>query len=147
VRNLPEPDRGFVRQAAGANMAAIQFAKLALERTGSDHIRRIANEMIGTHTRLNNDLRDAAREQGAELPIASMTRSQHALYLQLSALAGPAFDRAYLDAIRRVQDQTIESFQNEAVHGRVRELSVFANSALPMLNERVRTVRREINRL
>jgi putative membrane protein len=147
VQKLPQPDRSFIEQASGANAAAVQFGKLAMERGSTERIRRLGSEMVDTHTRLSDDLRKSAAEEGVTLPLPAMTQAQTRRYLELSKKSGTDFDDDYLKAIREVQEQTIASFQKEAVHGHNASLSRFANESLPVLNERVRHVRREMKQM
>lgn len=146
IQSLPEPDRGFVEQAAGANVAAIQIGQLAMERGSTDGIRELGRNLVDTHSKMSDDLRASAQKQGITLPVAAMTDDQRARYDQLAKLNGQDFDRAFLEEIRNMQQQTLQSFQNEAMHGQVAGLQGFANQMLPVLNDRARTVQREMNR-
>ena len=76
VARLPEPDRAFVRQAAGAHMAAIQLGQLATEKGSSERVRAIGREMSDAHTALQEQLREAARREDVVLPMPRMTASQ-----------------------------------------------------------------------
>jgi putative membrane protein len=147
VQSLPEPDRSFVQQAVGVNMAWIRIGQLAMERGATDGVRRIGRDTVDTHTRLNDRLRAAARQDHIELPYSAMAPSKQALYDKLAQLSGPEFDQAFLDGVRQGQDEIIQTFQSEALSGRVCALSAFADESLPMLNSRVRTVRRTMNQM
>lgn len=147
IEAMPQPDQDFVRQAAGANMAAIRFGQLALQRGGAPEVKTLAKQMVDSHTALSDQLRERARREGVTLPIAPMTPEQQALYANLSQLEGPAFDQAYLNSVRQIQQQTIASFQNEAVHGQSPSLADFANQMLPSLNERARYVQRQFGQM
>lgn len=146
VQSLPQPDRSFVEQAAGANVSAIRFGQLAMERGSTDGIRELGRNMVDTHSKMSDDLRQSAAAQGITLPLPSMTEDQRGRYEKLAKLQGTEFDRAYLDEIRNMQQQTIASFQEEAMRGQVPAIQKFANESLPVLNDRVRTVQREMNR-
>jgi putative membrane protein len=148
VQNLPEPDRGFVLQASGAHMAAIRFGQLAMEKGATEKVREIGKEMVDTHTAFSDKLRETARTSAnVILPIPRLTASQQRDYQRLSRLSGAEFDRAFLDAVLRVQQETIQSFNNEALNGQSPAIREFANQSLPQLNERVRTVRREMRQM
>jgi hypothetical protein len=47
----------------------------------------------------------------------------------------------------RNQDETIRSFNNEALNGKDTAVRELANDTLPVLNDRVRWVRREIQEM
>jgi hypothetical protein len=69
------------------------------------------------------------------------------MYEELSALSGKQFDDAFDRAVVKLQREAIASFQNEAVHGRLSELAMLANQMLPLINQRVRTVQNQLQRM
>lgn len=147
IQNLPQPDQSFVKQAAGANVAAIRFGELAANRGASIEVRSLGREMVDTHTALSDQLRTSANTEGITLPMAQMTPRQQRMYDELAALSGPAFDAAFERDVVELQQETIASFQNEAVHGKLSELAMLANQSLPLLNQRARTVRNQMNQM
>jgi putative membrane protein len=145
VMTLPQPDRDFVKQVSGAHMAAIRMGQLAMERGYSAEVRDMGREMVDTHTELDSKLRrDVLIHNDVELPIAKMTDAQSARYQTLAALRGPAFDQGYLQAVLDLQNETLQAFNHEALDGRDPDIRDFANDSLPTLNDRIRTVRREM---
>jgi putative membrane protein len=141
---VPEPDRSFLKQAMGANLAAIRFGELAANNGGSIEVRSLGREMVDTHASLSDQLRTSAATEGIVLPPASMTPRQEQLYAQLSQLSGRQFDDAFERAVIEQQKQTIAAFENEAARGRLSELAMLANQTLPILNQRARTVRNQL---
>jgi putative membrane protein len=147
IESLPQPDRDFLKQAAGANLAAIRFGELAANNGTTIEVRSLGREMVDTHTAMSDQMRTSARTEGITLPMAQMTPRQQRMYDQLSALAGREFDQAFERAVVKLQEETIASFQNEAVHGKLSELAMLANQSLPLLNQRARTVRNQLHRM
>jgi putative membrane protein len=148
IERLPEPDRQFVRQAMGANLAAIQMGRLAMQRGTSDRIKAIGRDLVDTHTQLQDRMRQAAREEdNIILPLPQMTADQKSDYDRLARLSGFAFDQAFLAILIKNQDETIRSFNQQALNGKDTALRDLANDTLPLLNDRVRWVRREIQQL
>jgi putative membrane protein len=146
VMTLPQPDRDFVKQVSGAHMAAIRMGQLAMVRGYSPTVRDMGREMVDTHTDLDSQLRrDVLIHNDVELPVAQMTPQQRARYQTLFALRGPAFDQAYLQAVLDTQNETLKAFNQEALDGRDPDIRDLANSTLPTLNDRIRTVRREMS--
>jgi putative membrane protein len=147
IDKLPQPDRDFLLQATGANIAAIRIGQLAAQRGESIEVRSLGREMVDTHTALSDQLRQSAATEGITLPIAQMTPEQVKIYEDLSKLSGAKFDKAFRDKVMKIQQETIASFQNEAMNGKVSELAMFANQTLPLLNQRVRTVQNQIRKM
>jgi putative membrane protein len=147
IESLPEPDRDFLKQAAGANLAAIRFGELAANNGTTIEVRSLGREMVDTHTAMSDQLRTSAQTEGITLPMAQMTPRQKRMYDELSALSGREFDEAFERSVMKLQHETIVSFQNEAVHGKLSELAMLANQSLPLLNQRARTVRNQLHRI
>jgi putative membrane protein len=125
------------------------MGRLAMERGGSPGVQNLGRELVNTHTELSDHLRDIARNEHNVVlpPMGQLTPTQRAEYDRLSMLSGPDFDRAFLSAILRLQEQTISSFNNEAVNGQDTGIREFANETIPLLNDRVRYVRTEMMRM
>jgi predicted outer membrane protein len=147
IERLPQPDRDFVKRAAAANLAAIRFGELATIKGFSLEARSLGREMVDTHTQLSDQLRSSARNQGVTLPMAQLTLSQQRMYDRLSALSGPSFDSAFARAVMQLQAEAIANFQTEATDGKLSELAMLANRALPLINQRVRTVQNQLQRM
>jgi len=147
IESLPQPDRDFVKQAAAANLAAIRFGELAANKGSTIEVRSLGREMVDTNTALSDQLRQSAATEGITLPIAQMTPKQQRMHDELSALSGQEFDDAFARDVVKLQREAIASFENEAVHGRLSELAMLANQALPLLNQRVRTVQNQLQRM
>jgi predicted outer membrane protein len=147
IESLPQPDRDFLKQAAGANLAAIRFGELAANNGASVEVRSLGREMVDTHTALSDQLRTSANTEGITLPMAQMTARQQQMYDELSALSGRAFDEAFERNVMTLQREAIASFQNEAVHGKLSELAMLANQTLPLINQRARTVQNQLQRM
>lgn len=144
---LPQPDRDFLKQAVGANLAAIRFGELAANNGASIEVRSLGREMVDTNTALSEQLRTSAQTEGLVLPIAEMTPKQQKMYEELQTLSGRAFDEAFKRHVVEIQKDTIASFRNEAENGKLTEFAMFASQALPLLNQRVRTVRNQLHRM
>ena len=147
IDSLPEPDRDFLRQAMAANLAAIRFGELAANNGSTVEVRSLGREMVDTHTGLTDQLRTSANTEGITLPLAQMTPKQQRMYDALTLLSGPVFDDTFKRDVMEMQRDAIAAFQNEAVHGRLSELAMLANQALPLINQRVRTVQNQLQRM
>jgi putative membrane protein len=145
IAALPEPDRQFVQQATGANLAAIRLGQLAMERGSTDRIRKLGRELVNAHTLLNDHLLETARVEG-RIPLASarLTPAEEDAYARLLQLSGPAFDQALLQAVTAQQQRTLDSFNREAIDGRDDRIRAFADDVLPLLHDHARYVRTEI---
>lgn len=126
-------------------MAAIRIGQLAMERSRNRNVKAVARELVDAHTALLDNLRYRARNEAqVVLPVAELTPEQAGIYAHLASLSEPEFDDAFFSAIVTLQQETIESFNREAVEGQDNGIRATANDSLPMLNDRVRQVRRQM---
>jgi putative membrane protein len=147
IDSLPQPDRDFVKQIAASNLAAIRFGELAANKGSTIEMRSLGREMVDTHTGMSDQLRTSARTEGLSLPMPQMTARQQRMYDELSKLSGPQFDETFQRDVMELQQEAIAAFQNEAVNGKLSELAMLANQALPLINQRVRTVQNQMHRM
>ncbi|MDB9383693.1 DUF4142 domain-containing protein [Nodularia spumigena CS-584] len=93
---LSEIDRVYVQEAAQAGMAEVELAKLALETSEDENIKKYAQQMIQDHTPLNQELMQLSQQKGITLP-TNLSPKYQALEAQLSELSGANFDLAYIN--------------------------------------------------
>ncbi|MDB9302814.1 DUF4142 domain-containing protein [Nodularia spumigena CS-591/12] len=93
---LSEIDRVYVQEAAQAGMAEVELAKLALEKSEDENIKKYAQQMIQDHTPLNQELMQLSQQKGITLP-TNLSPKYQALEAQLSELSGANFDQAYIN--------------------------------------------------
>jgi putative membrane protein len=144
--SLSRADQNFVNQAAQANLAAIKVAELGVKKGSTADIRNFAQTMRDDHKKLGDKLQSIATRENFPLP-AESNAEQRATYDRLSALSGPTFDRAFLDAMNTDHQQAISLFQSEAQTGTNPQLKSFAQSTLPSLLHHEQMVNRKVNKM
>lgn len=131
----PPKPQDFATQAAVANMFGAQSATLALHKTSAPEIKNFAHRLADEHGRTGSSLRQiVARRSDIALPERPDARHLDTLR-DLSAKQGADFDKAYVDAQRAAQQETIALVSAYAQSGSDPELRAFAEKTLPTLQD------------
>jgi putative membrane protein len=114
---------------------------LAEKHSGSPAVQKFAQAMVQDHSKANKELIRMADQQ--RMLLAQRMDAQHqALEEKLSALQGPAFDHAYINAMLKDHEQAVQLFQSEAKNGQNEALRNFASETLPTLKEHLQMIRK-----
>jgi putative membrane protein len=100
----------FVTKASASNLFEIESSRLALDRSDSADVRRIAEHLIRDHTAAQAQLAATAATVGIQVPEPRLDPQQQAVVAKLSELEGEAFDAAYLEAQVVAHEQAIALF-------------------------------------
>jgi len=139
-------DEQFLNDAARASLSEINLGQLAVQKSTTPQIRKLAQTMIDDHQKVSDRLQSIASRQGFTLP-TRLTSDQQAAYDRLSALTGSDFDSAFLDQLKSDHSQAISLFQDEAKNGRDPQLKSLAQSTLPSLRHHQQMATRPIRKL
>src|SRR5262245_37809352 len=93
-----KPDQRFVTTVARDGIAEVELGKLAADKASSPEVKQFAQRMVDDHSKANDELKSLAQTKGITLPSAIASKEK-SLENRLSKLSGPAFDRAYLNAM------------------------------------------------
>jgi putative membrane protein len=125
-----EENRQFLTQAIQSGLAEVELARLARDRTGSHAVRGFAQLMVDDHSAANQQLTALANAAGVTPPTQPDQAHQN-LFAQLSALSGPAFDRAYMQGQVLDHQQAVDLFARQAQGND--QAARFAAQQLPVL--------------
>jgi putative membrane protein len=134
VSSSGSEDIEFVLDAAKGGLAEVELGKLASDRAQNDEVKKFAQRMVDDHTKANDQLKQIAESKSIKLP-TDVEPKDKALMERLEKLNGPAFDRAYMNAMVNDHAKDVNEFKREANSGRDSEVKSFASSTLPTLEE------------
>jgi len=109
--NTRSADKSFIKDATEGSQAEINFAKLALQKSKDENVRKFAEKMITDHSKLIQSMRPFAVKYGAKpsgTPILD-----HAKYEELKLKSGTDFDRAYVEAMVKDHNDDLKKFIDE----------------------------------
>lgn len=137
---LRSADIAFAMNAAQDGVAAARMAMLAAERASSAEVKAFGQQVVDDCTKANDDLKSVVEKKGMRLP-SDMKARQYATYATLKKLSGPAFDRAYLKARGKNDQEGVKAFQREANRGKDEDMKGFASRTLPVLETHLHEIR------
>ena len=127
-------DSKFVKEASEGGLAEVQLGQLAQQKGQNQAVKDFGQRMVSDHTKANQELKAVAAEE--KMPIStSLGVSNAALKVKLEALAGAAFDKAYMSAMVKDHQEDIAAFEKEANSGENAKIKSFASKTLPTLRE------------
>ena len=134
------PDAEFYQNAAQGSIAEVELGSLALKKAGDPTVRTFAAQIVKEHTDANDKLRAVADGRNVTLP-KHESASEQATKAKLQMLSGAMFDKAYIKAIIKDQEQNVREFKKEAEEGRDPNARAYAAATLPSLMEHLQRVR------
>lgn len=129
----------FVKTAAQDGMTEVEAGKLALSKSKSADVKKLAQHIVNDHEKANNELKSIAKTKGITVPTA--LDAQHKAKLDsLKDKSGSEFDAAYLKEMSMAHDQAIALFKQESSSAGDQDLKSFAQKTLPTLEEHKRMI-------
>ena len=131
----------MMKDLAQANMAEIEAAKLAQQKSSNDQVKTFAQKMIDDHTKANDQLQQLAQSKNVTLPTALDSRHRAELK-NLSALSGTSFDKKYMS-----QGGVTDHGKTHALLTRIQknakdaDLKTLASNMLPTVDEHWQTAK------
>ncbi len=105
-------DKSFITDAIEGSQAEINFAKLALEKSKDENVRKFATAMIKDHSKLIVDMKPFAVKYGVKA--SGTPLMAHAKYQELKLKSGTDFDRSYVEAMVKDHNDDLKAFIDEA---------------------------------
>jgi putative membrane protein len=139
----------FVARAAGRSLAGVELSDLALQRSESASVRRLARRAHDEHARTYDTLLGVATGAGiSAAPPATIDLEQRGIKARLSGLQGAAFDRAYVAALRTNDARDIALYRSFAQATKDDSLKAWIDEQLTTIRRRqqlIETTARDIS--
>jgi putative membrane protein len=130
-------DSEFAKKAAQGGMAEVKLGNLAASQGADPKIKEFGQRMITDHSKANDALQAAAKEENISLP-EQPSKQQQAEADRLAKLHGAAFDKAYAKLMLEDHKKDVAEFKKEANSGKDSAVKSFASATLPKLEEHLR---------
>lgn len=125
AEGLAKSDQKLLTDLAMANMAEIEVAKLALQKTQSDRVKSFAQQMVDDHTKGLEDVRKVAAARSFTLP-SELDAKHRDMTAKLEKLSGDKFDRSYMEQAgvkaHHEADQMVSKAESTAKDSEVKSL-------------------------
>ena len=134
-------DKKFMMEAAAGGMAEVELAKLALEKSSSDDVKKYAQQMIDDHTKAGEELMQLASQKNVTLP-SGPDMKHMALMEKMRKLSGAEFDRMYIKEAGSNDHSKMEKlFMKESTGGKDTDTRAFASKTLPIVQMHLKMAR------
>lgn len=120
----------FVKVVSSSNAFEIESSKLAEQKAKDGDVKEFAKQMIADHTKAAEELKKAAKSDGAEPPLAP----KHAAMLEtLKGASDQDFQALYIEMQATAHMEAVSLFATYAKGGDDPALKAFAEKTLPTL--------------
>jgi putative membrane protein len=135
VFGMSQADEKMMKDLATTNMAEIQAAKIALDRSKDEQVQKFAQKMLEDHSKAHEKVQDLAQIKNVALP-ADLDGRHQAEIKKLSNLSGDKFDKAYLERAG-VSDhkQAMELLERIEKRAKDPQLQAIATDLKPTIRE------------
>lgn len=131
----------FATNAADASLAEINFAKLAISKTGNEQIKNYANMMLKAHGAANDELMALAKSKNITLP-ETMSETHQKHRNELNEKTGTDFDKKYVALMEEDHVKVLAFMEHEARKGTDPDLQTFANKMVPVVKAHLNAIRK-----
>lgn len=131
VEGFNATDKKIITAVAESDEAEISVAKIALQKSSSSEIKEYANTMIKDHTKSTEMLKPIAHAAGASMP--DLKLKHKAMAVELEALSGDAFDKAYVKGNVKSHTEILETVEKAKDDLSNAELKKFVATVTPII--------------
>lgn len=129
---LSSKDKSFITDASEAGNAEIEKANMADKTSTDPDIKAFAEMMVTDHTKANDDLAGIVSGKNGKVSTGPGA-IQDAKILELKALSGETFDKAYAKQALADHKEAVTLFEKASANLEDADLKAFAEKTLPTL--------------
>jgi putative membrane protein len=107
-------DQSFVSEAIQGNLAEVQLAQLAQQKSQSQDVKQFALRLANDHTQMNQKWFGPEAKQLNVSEPKSPSKKDKKLMAKLEALNGDEFDKEYIAAMVKDHQEDLKKFKQEA---------------------------------
>jgi len=107
-------DQSFVSEAMQGNLAEVQMAQLAQQKSQSSDVKQLAQKLASEHSQMNQKWFDPeAKALSVSVPKKPSKKEKKEIE-KLQGLSGTDFDKEYLTATVKDQQKDLKSYKDES---------------------------------
>jgi putative membrane protein len=130
----------FLTNAADAGLAEVEIAKMAQQKGSSDQVKDLGAMLFRDHSAANDMVKSLAASRSVTLPAQPSADKQKDVDM-LNQKSGTAFDKAFLDMMRKKHEAGISMFENAQRDVKDADVKSFAEKTLPTLRMHLDSVK------
>lgn len=132
-------DQAFVRQILESDAAEVKLGQLAQQKSQSDDVKQLGQNMVENRTNLDKQLKPIAEELSVNFP-KEPSKKDRELIAKLGALSGPEFDQQYLQAVAKDNREDVKGFESEAQAAQNPNLQQAAKLDQPVIQQHLESI-------
>ena len=129
-----ENTASFLVKAANGGMTEVQLGELAQQKAIDQKVKDFGSMMVHDHSAANEKVKTLAAQRNVTLPAAVSEESQQDIK-DCSAKTGKDFDKAYMTAMVKKHEATIDMYEKAANDSKDSDVKTFINNSLPKVRE------------
>ena len=131
---LNSETRDYVQKAAMGDMLEVESSRLALNRSATPEIKKLAQDMVDAHTMTSDELKARLVRAGLIVELPAMLDDEHKKKVDdLRAASARDFDAKYLELQKEGHDEALNIHRDYAMNGTVADLKAFAADTVPKI--------------
>jgi len=125
-------EQDFMMKASEANLAEIDMARIALEKSDNSDVRDYANMIRSDHTSALKDLADLMKQKNVSQPRTLAAETQQDIN-RMSNLTGPDLDREFMNMMVSDHQKIVEMFRDQQAIVQNADVKDYVDDFLPEL--------------
>jgi putative membrane protein len=130
----------FLVKAADGGMTEVQLGQLAQEKGNDPRVKDFGSMMVHDHSAVNDQVKALAAQRNVTLP-DSVSDEHKKQIADLSKKTGKDFDKAYVSAMVKGHESTIDLFEKSADKSNDTDVKAFINNTLPKVKAHLDSVK------
>jgi putative membrane protein len=132
AQNVSKSDQKFTEKMVCMGLLEVKESELAQSRAVTPSIKTVAAQLLESHTKANNDLKNLAAKKNISVQ-SDLTSKQQKKLDKLAKCEGKKFDKKYAHCMKSLHKKSKCKLKKEAKHGKDPELTAWANSQVPII--------------
>ena len=137
--NFSSSDKDFLKDSAQGNVAEVELAKLALQKSSNADVKQFAHRMIKDHEMLQKKMKPFV--QAAGVSAEDKLNSEHQEeYDKLKGLSGNDFNKEYVEYMDKDHHKDLQHFHDEISSTQNPKLKVAVEKGEAVIQEHVNMI-------
>jgi putative membrane protein len=136
AQTISKCDRKFAEKMMCMGLMEVKQSELAQTKAVTPSIKTAATQMVESHTKANNELKNLAAKKSISVP-TELTAKQQKHIDKLAKCEGKKFDKKYAKCMKHMHKKSKCKLKKEAKRGKDPELKAWANSQVPIIENHI----------
>ena len=129
-----EETSSFLVRAVNGGMTEVKLGDIAQQKGANQKVKDFGSMMVHDHSAANEQLKTLAAQRNVTIPADVSDESKKDID-DLAKKSGRDFDKAYINAMVKKHEGTIDMFEKAAGKSNDAEVKTFINNTLPKVKE------------